>query len=438
MPLFGINVPHRKNTKAMQPIRMDAPPLLYFPAIQHIGAPGKPAVKIGDEVKVGSLLFEEGGFVGSPIYSSVSGKVKKIEDMLQSNGSYAQCIVIENDGQMAVDESVKAPEVTDLESFIAAVRASGVVGLGGAGFPTSVKLGVKDTSKIEVVVINGAECEPYITSDTRTMLDRSADISEGIALLRKYLGVKKVIIGIEKNKPECIAEMKKIAKDHEGVLEVKALPSIYPQGGEKVLVYNTTGRVIGEGKLPIDAGVIVINCTTLATIASYVRSGMPLIEKCVTVDGSAVKEPKNVIVPIGTPAEAVFEFCGGFKSAPGKVIYGGPMMGVSVADISSPVIKQTNALIALNEKDAMPKKTTACIRCGRCTNTCPFGLAPVSFAKAYEQKDMEMLEALHANLCMECGCCAYACPAGIPLVQKNKLAKAALADYQKKKKEENK
>ncbi len=433
MALKSIKIPHRKNTKDMAPVRMNAPALLYFSASQHIGTPAKPVVKIGDEIKVGSLLFEAEGAVSSPIYSSVSGKVKKIEDMLQANGSYQQCIVVENDGLMTVDESVKAPEVSDYDSFVSAVFASGVVGLGGAGFPTKIKLDVKDTSKIETIVVNCAECEPYITSDTRTMLDRADDIAYGVELLKKYLDAKRIIFGIEKNKPECIAEMKKI----EGV-EVKALPSVYPQGAEKVLVYNTTGKVIGEGSLPIDEGVIVINCTTLASIASYIKTGMPLTEKCITVDGSAVKEPKNVIVPIGTPVADVFEFCGGFSEEPAKVIYGGPMMGVSVADLNVPVIKQTNALLAFNEKEAIPKKTTSCIRCGRCTNACPFGLAPVSFAKALAQNDMEYLRELHANLCMECGCCSFVCPAGIPLVQQNKLAKAALADYIKKEKEENK
>lgn len=438
MALKGVKIPHRKNTKAAKPVRMDAPQLLYFSAVQHIGAPAKPVVKIGDEVKVGSLIFEACGAVSSPVYSSVSGKVKKIEDMLQSGGSYQQCVVIENDGLGTLDEGINAPEVTDYDSFIEAVRASGVVGLGGAGFPTAVKLDVKDTDRIEAIVINGAECEPYITSDTRTMLDRADDIAEGVALLKKYLGAKKIIFGIEKNKPECIAEMKKIADASGGTVEVKALPSFYPQGGEKVLVYHTTGKVIGEGMLPIDAGVLVMNCTTLASLASYIKTGMPLIEKCVTVDGSAVKEPKNVIVPIGTPVADVFEFCGGFKDEPAKVIYGGPMMGVSVAELSVPVTKQTNALIALNEKDATPKKTTSCIRCGRCTNTCPFGLAPVAFAKALGDNNMEELKKLHANLCMECGCCGYVCPAGIPLVQQNKMAKAALAAYMKKEKEEKK
>jgi len=438
MALKGVKIPHRKSTKAMAPVKMDAPQLLYFSAVQHIGAPAKPVVKIGDEIKVGSLIFEASGLVSSPVYSSVSGKVKKIEDMLQSNGSYQQCVVVENDGLMTVDEGIAPPEVSDYNSFIEAVRASGVVGLGGAGFPTAVKLDVKDTDRIEAVVINGAECEPYITSDTRTMLDRADDIAFGVELMKKYLGAKKIVFGIEKNKPDCIAEMKKLADASGGVVEVKALPAVYPQGGEKVLVYHTTGKVVGEGMLPIDVGVIVINCTTLASIASYVKTGMPLIEKCVTVDGSAVKEPKNVIVPIGTPVADVFEFCGGFKSEPAKVIYGGPMMGVSIAELNVPVIKQTNALIALNENDAIPKKTTSCIRCGRCTNTCPFGLAPVAFAKALEQNDMEALKRLHANLCMECGCCGFVCPAGIPLVQKNKMAKAALAAYLKKEKEEKK
>ena len=314
------------------------------------------------------------------------------------------------------------------------MRESGIVGLGGAGFPTSVKLSVKDLSKIEHIIINGAECEPYITSDTRTMLDRADEIFEGIELLRKYLSCKSFIIGIEKNKQSCVKKMREYAKKTDGV-KVEALPPLYPQGGEKVLIYNITGKVVGEGMLPIDVGVIVINCTTLAEIAKYVKTGIPLVEKCVTVDGSAVKEPKNVIVPIGTTAKDVFDFCGGFKKEVGKVIYGGPMMGISVADIESPVLKQTNALIALDEADSAPKRVSNCIRCGRCTNTCPFGLAPVLIITAYENKNMERLSALKPNLCMECGCCSYVCPAHRPLVQQNKLAKAELAAWMKKQKE---
>ncbi|MDD6094238.1 MAG: electron transport complex subunit RsxC [Clostridia bacterium] len=438
--LHGIHVPHRKNTAESAPVRMPSPKTAFYPVTQHIGAPAKPVVKAGDEVFVGTMIAEAGGFVSSPIYSGVSGKVKKIDSTLQAGGAFVPTVVIESDGLGTPDPSIAPPEVSDFDSFIEAVRNSGVVGLGGAGFPTAVKLGVKDLSKIEYVVINGAECEPYLTGDTRTMIDRADDMAEGIELIRKYLGVKRFIIGIEKNKPQCIAKMRELCSEHEGV-SVMPLPSVYPQGGEKVLIYHTTGRVVKEGKLPMDAGVIVINVTTLAAIASYIRTGMPLVEKCITVDGSAVKEPKNVIAPIGTPVCDVFEFAGGFSQEPAKVLYGGPMMGISVADMNAPVLKQTNGLIALNEKDARPPKITNCIRCGRCTNTCPFGLAPVAIAAALNEDNMEELYRQRANLCMECGCCSFVCPAKRPLVQQNKLAKAKLMPWLKEqaaKKEEKK
>ncbi len=431
--LHGVRVPHRKGTAHLPPVRMGAPKLCYYPMSQHIGAPAIPCVKAGDQVFVGTLLGEAGGFVSSPIYSGVSGKVKKITQIVQANGSYSPTVIIECDGEQTPDPSICPPKVESTSDFIECVRKSGVVGLGGAGFPTAVKLSVKDLSKIECIIINGAECEPYITSDTRTMIDRVDDMKEGIELLKKYLGCENIIIGIEKNKPQCIKAMKKLCDECSGA-SVASLPSVYPQGGEKVLVYNITGKVIGEGMLPIDVGVIVLNCTTLASIAAYIRTGMPLVEKCITVDGSAVAEAKNVIAPIGTPAEDVFNFCGGFKSAPGKVLYGGPMMGIAMTDLSSPVLKQTNALLAFNERDSRPAPISNCIRCGACTNICPFGLAPVSIFTAHKNDDMEALAALKANLCMECGCCSYVCPANRPLVQQNKLAKAELNTWLKEKK----
>ena len=330
---------------------------------------------------------------------------------------------------------MQPPEVNDLPGFLAAVRESGVVGLGGAGFPTAVKLTVKDLSQIEAVIINGAECEPYITSDTRTMLDDADLIMEGVALLQKYLEVKRVVFGIESNKPECVKKFQELTKDREGV-EVMALPPLYPQGGEKVLIYNVTGRMVPEGKLPLDVGAIVINCTTLAAIARYIKTGMPLIEKCVTVDGSAVKEPKNVIAPIGTPMKDVFEFCGGFKTEPKKVLYGGPMMGISVPDLEQPILKSTNAILAFDAKDAAPPKETACIKCGRCIAACPLNLMPADIETAFQLKDGAMLEKLRVNICMECGCCSFACPAKRPLVQTNKLAKQTLRAYQDAKKAE--
>jgi electron transport complex protein RnfC len=395
----------------------------------HIGAPAVPCVKVGDHVCIGDVIAEAGGFVSSPVHASISGVVKKIEPVPMSSGNNVNAITIESDGEMKVSEAVKPPVVNSYEDFVNAVRNSGVVGLGGAGFPTAVKLKVDDLSRVKAVIINGAECEPYITSDTRTMLDEADLIEQGIKLLEKYLNVKNIIIGIEKNKPECIAKMGEIAAKDDFV-SVKALPSVYPQGGEKVLIYHTVGEVVPEGKLPLDVGVIVINCTTLACIAKYVETGMPLVEKCLTVDGGAVKNPQNVIVPIGTSMREVFDFCGGFTEEPGKVLYGGPMMGIAVPSTDSPILKNNNAILAFTAAEAAPKKTTPCIRCGSCVDHCPLRLNPVAISKAYRNKDCEELAKLKVNLCMECGCCSFVCPTGQPLVQRNKLSKAMLRNKQ--------
>ena len=432
--LHGVHVPHHKNTQDMIAVRMDCPATVTIPMSMHIGAPAKPIVKAGDLVQVGQRIADAGGFVSSPIHASVSGKVKKIDDMLASNGRRMTTIIIEADGQQTPYEGLQAPVIETLEDFQKAVSDSGVVGLGGAGFPTAVKLTVKDLSKIEAVVVNGAECEPYITSDTRSMLDQGDLVIEGAKLLQKYLQVKRVIFGIEDNKPQCIAHFKELCAKENG-MEVHALPAMYPQGGEKVLVFHTMGRVVPEGKLPLDAGAIVINCTTLAAIARYVQTGMPLVEKCVTVDGSAVKSPKNVIAPIGTAMADVFEFAGGFACEPKKVLYGGPMMGIAVPDLNQPILKNTNAIIAMNEKDATPPPATACIKCGRCINHCPLNLMPADIETAFEKNDVEALAELKVNLCMECGCCNFICPARRPLVQTNKLAKAKVMAYLNAKKE---
>ncbi len=431
LSLHGIKVPHRKNTADIAPVRM-YPKFVTIPTAMHIGKPAKVIVKVGDEVKVGTLIAEQDGFVSSNIYSSVSGKVTKIQDMLLSNGSYAPAVTIESDGLDIPDESVFPPVINSKESLIEAVKKCGVVGLGGAGFPTYVKLNTD--KQIEHLVINGAECEPYITSDTRTMIDRVEDIKTGLENLIKYLGIKNVIIGIEKNKKEAIAKMQEMATSIGGV-SVKVIPSMYPQGGEKVLVYHTTGRVIGNGKLPIDVGCVVLNCTTVATIGKFIKNGMPLVRKCITVDGACVKEPKNVVAPIGTLIGDVFDFCGGFTSDPYKVLYGGPMMGIAVPDLSVPALKQTNALLALSEKEAKLPKTTNCIRCGKCINNCPFGINPPLVAKALRNKDVSALKKAGAEICMECGCCSFNCPANRPIVQNNKLAKAFLREEAAKERE---
>ncbi len=432
MKLHGIKVPHKKNTANCVPVRLSVPETVQIPMSMHIGKPAKVVVKRGDTVKVGQLIGEADGFISAPVHSSVSGTVAKIEEMTLSNGAKGQCVVIDTDGEQTVFEGVKPPEVHDLDSFTEAVRQSGAVGLGGAGFPTFVKLSIKDLSKLDAVVINAAECEPYITSDTRTMLDKSDDIMRGIEAVKKYLHPNRFIIGIEKNKPEAIKKMQELASQSEGV-EVKVLPSSYPQGGEKVLVFNTVGKIIPKGGLPLDVGVIVINVTTLAFIGSYLKTGMPLVNKCVTVDGSAVKEPKNVIAPIGMSIADVLEQSGGTKSEVAKALYGGPMMGLAVPSLDSPILKNTNAITAMDIKEATPPKTTPCIRCGACLNHCPLRLDPREIARAYKLGSVEDLQTLHVDLCMECGCCSYICPAHRPLVQTNKLAKALLRVNQAKK-----
>ena len=431
--LRGVHVPHRKNTQNTPVAHMDPPATVTIPMSMHIGSPATPVVQVGDTVRVGTKIGECSGSVSVPVYSSVSGKVVKIHDFLLAGGNTTQAVVIESDGEMTPDEAICPPTVDSRDSFIAAVRDSGVVGLGGAGFPAHVKLNV-EPERIEHLIINGAECEPYVTSDTVTMTDRREDMACALEAMKAHLGIKHIIIGIESNKPQAIASMKELMKDVcEGCkVEVKVLPPMYPQGGEKVLIYHTTGKAVPMGKLPIDVGCIVLNCTTVAAIGAYLKTGMPLVEKCVTVDGGAVKNPQNVTVSIGTPISQVFAFCGGLKEDPAKVIYGGPMMGITVPDMDAPVLKNTNAVLALTAKEAKLPKTTACIRCGSCTNTCPFGLAPAEILKAYDRRDMERLTELYVTTCMECGCCSYVCPANRPLVQTNRMAKVLLREEKAK------
>ena len=433
--LNGVHTPHRKNTADKPAVRMDNVNAVTIPMSMHIGAPATPIVKVGDVVAIGDKIAEASGFVSVPMHASVSGKVSKITEILLSSGAKCAAVVIESDGEMRVSEAVSAPVVTNRDELLSAIRESGVVGLGGAGFPTHVKFNV-DPTRIEELIINGAECEPYITSDSYTMVERAADIERALRAMQEHFGIKRVIIGIESNKKSAIASMKEMAARMQGV-EVKVLPAKYPQGGEKVLVYHTTRKQIPQGKLPIDVGCVVCNCTTVAAIGAYLECGIPLVSKCVTVDGGAVSEPQNVILPIGAPLSDVFAFCGGFKEAPKKVLYGGPMMGVTVIDLNASILKNTNAIIALTEKEAKLPKSTACIRCGACINTCPLGLAPASIAQAYKKKDTEALRRLSVDTCMLCGCCSFVCPANRPLVQTNSLSKALLREEMAKEAKKN-
>ncbi len=429
--LRGIHTPHRKGTKNIPVFSMEIPKTVTIPMSMHIGKPATPIVKVGDLVKVGTKIGEANGYISSDVYSSVSGKVAKLSEYLMYNGSVSTAVVIENDGEMTIDETIAPPTVNNKQEFIDAVKNSGIVGLGGAGFPTYVKLNV-EPEKIEYLIINGAECEPYVTSDTVTMLTRTDDMALALEAMHRYLGIKNVIIGVESDNKKAIASMKNMAKSFENFsVNVQTLPAVYPQGGEKVLVYKTTGRVIGADKLPIDVGCIVINCTTVAAIGAYLRTGMPLVEKCVTVDGGCVAKPQNVIAPIGTALSELFDCCGGLTEQPAKIVYGGPMMGITTQNINNFVVKNTNAVLALTAKEAKLPKTTACIRCGTCVNTCPFGLAPVSIAEAYDKKDAKTLKDLSVLSCMECGCCSFVCPANRPLVQINKISKQYVKNAKK-------
>ena len=426
--LLGIHTPHRKGTKDSSVARLTDVKTVTIPMSMHIGNPATPVVKVGDLVRIGTKIGEADGRVSSDIYSSVSGKVVKLTEFLLANGNATTAVIIESDGENTVDEAVAPPVIGSRNDFIEAVKKSGIVGLGGAGFPTHVKLDVP-VEKIEYLIVNGAECEPYVTSDSVNMLTRADDMAVALNAINKYLGVRKIIIGVEKGNKKVVAAMQALASSMSGFeVNVSVLPDKYPQGGEKVMVYHTTGRKIAAKKLPIDVGCIVLNSTTVAQLGSFLKTGMPLTEKLVTVDGEAVNKPQNVIAPIGTPVSVLFDFCGGLKDDPAKIIYGGPMMGITVPDANVPVLKNTNAVLALSKREAKLPRTTACIRCGACVNTCPFSLAPVNIAEAYAKEDIDELKALAVLSCMECGCCSFMCPANRPLVQINKLSKKLLTD----------
>lgn len=427
----GAPVPHRKHTKDMETVEMPVPASVTILMSQHIGAPCTPTVKVGQQVYVGTVIGDSDKFVSAPIHSSVSGKVKKIDTVLTSNGANTQCVIIETDGEQTPDPEIKPPVVENDDDLVKAIKASGLVGLGGAGFPAHVKLNPAPDVKanIDTLVINAAECEPYITADVREIIENSWDIMSGIYTVSELLQVKQAIIGIEDNKPEAIKIMQDIAaKDdaHGDIVKVKILPSRYPQGAEKVLIEQCTGRQVPPGKLPSDVGVVVMNVASVAFLARYLKTGMPLTHKRITVDGSAVNEPKNIRVCIGTPIKDVIAFCGGYKEEPGKLLYGGPMMGTPIVSDELPILKNTNAILAFNRQDAQSMEETDCIRCGRCVNACPMNLMPTMLEQYTEIKNVDGLKRLNVMACMECGCCSFVCPANRRLVQSIRVGKGIL------------
>lgn len=419
--LNGVRLKHHKSTAKCQTAVLPVPDLVTIPMLMNMGAPCNPLVKVGDTVKVGQKIGDTDAFMSVPVHSSVSGIVKSVTDIKLAGGNTCKAVTIEPDGEQTVSEEVQPPVINSKEEFVKAVRESGITGLGGAGFPTHIKLNPK--GEIDTLVINAAECEPYITSDHRQMLEDPDSVIGGIKTVMKYLSIPNAIIGIESNKPDAISLLsEKTGSDTS--ITVKTLPASYPQGAEKVLIYNTVGRIVKEGQLPSDQKVIVLNVSTAAQIYYYCQTGMPLIERRLTVDGDIVKNPCNLTVKIGTPVSKVLEYAQCDTEKMNKLILGGPMMGMSAFDLETSIGKGNNAVLAFEKYSETV--VTNCIRCGRCIKACPFNLMPTEMEKAYNRKDVEALKKLKVNLCMNCGCCTYACPAGRKLAETNQLAKALI------------
>ncbi len=432
----GVKVDHCKSTAEKEVVRIPVPSKVTLPMQQHIGAPCTPTVKVGDTVCVGQIIGDSDKFVSAPIHASISGTVTAIGNVKLPTGAVVQGVTIESDGEMRNYEGIKPPEIDNLQDFLKAVRASGLVGMGGAGFPTHVKLNIPEGKNVDTLVVNAAECEPYITVDYRECIDNSWDIFSGIHIIKDMLKLKQVVIAVEDNKPEAFKILKKMAdsdNDKDDTIKIMSLESKYPQGAEKMMVQSATGRKVPPGKLPADVGCIVMNVASIAFLARYIKTGKPLVSRSLTVAGSAIKEPKNVRVPIGTDIGEIIDFCGGFSEEPAKIIAGGPMMGFSLIGTDLPICKNNNAVLAFTKEDTEIQKEGDCIRCGRCASACPMSLMPTNIERSLKAKNAEAIEKAGIMVCMECGSCAYSCPAKKPLVQTMKAAKAFLKEAGAKK-----
>ena len=435
------------NEKAIE--QLAAPAEVVIPMSMHIGAPCKPVVSVGDKVTVGQLIGEPGGFVSAPIHASVSGTVKAVEPRPFSMGGTMMSVVIENDKQNTVCPDIHPvadPDSLTPEQLVEIVKNAGIVGQGGATFPTHVKIS-SGLGKVDYVLINAAECEPYITGDHRTMLERPEQVIKGATLLAKCFGVDKVYIGIEANKQNAADVLNQTIAELKAPVVVEVLHTRYPQGAEKQLCQAISGRQVPSGKLPADAGCCIFNLNTTCSIYKAVYTGMPVVSKIVTVSGSGVIEPKNIECPIGTPVSCLLDACGGVKDGTYKLIAGGPMMGMAQYTADIPVAKGTGAILAFCEDEEKTVEHPQCIRCGKCVAACPVHLEPL-FMYQYAEKGMvDELNEAHIMDCMECGACAYACPARMHLTQmfktgkqlvKNKMAADKAAAEAKKAAEEKK
>ncbi len=421
----GIHPPHSKHATENKPVEIcPAPAQAVIPMQQHIGAPCEPMVKPGDSVKMGQKIGQPKGFVSAPIHASISGIVKAIEPRPHAGGGHVLSVMIDNDGLDTPEDSLNTTSLDQLspQQVKDLLLEAGLVGMGGATFPTHVKLSPPPEKKIDTVILNGAECEPYLTTDYRLMLEHPEQVVHGLVILMKVLGVEKGFIGIEDNKPEAIQVVKKAA-EVDPRITVARLKTKFPQGAEKQLITALTGRQVPSGGLPMDVGVVVNNVGTAAAATRAIMQGISLYERIVTVTGGVVKEPKNLLVRIGTSYQEVVDFCGGVTDTPAKIISGGPMMGISQYTLDIPVMKGTSGILLLTEKEAATPETGPCIRCGRCIEVCPIYLMPLSISAASLNRGYEQCEELHALDCIECGCCSFICPAVRPLLQSIRIAK---------------
>lgn len=407
---------------------------LVYPLSQHIGAMAKPLVKAGDRVLVGQKIAEKGGFISANIHSSVSGTVKAIEKRLVATGGMVDSIIVENDGMYEEAAPIFSGNPDDLskDEIIKIIEEAGIVGMGGAGFPTNVKLSPKNADIIDSIIVNGAECEPYLTSDYRRMVEQTDKLVKGLKIVLKIFPDAKGYFGIEDNKPEAIEALLK-ATENEDRIEVVPLKTKYPQGGERSMIYAVTGRKINSKMLPADVGCIVHNVDTIYAIYNAVYNGKPLIERIVTITGDAVSTPKNFQVRIGTSFRELIDAAGGFTTEPEKIISGGPMMGFSFFNIDVPVVKGSSSLLAFIKDDVSHEEPSACIRCGRCAAACPEHLLPMKLAALAGQNEPEEFKKLGGMECVECGCCSYVCPAKRQVTQSvRSMKKLIIASARKK------
>ena len=431
--LKGVHVNHYKNTAGMPIIPMAVPERVYIPMSQHIGAPCKPVVSVGDHVKVGQLIGDSDARVSAPIHSSVSGDVEAIEQFMTQMGRVDTNIIIKSDGRQEIAETVVPPVIESKEDFLAAVRASGLVGLGGASFPMAAKYSTQPWQQLDTFIVNAAECEPFITVDHAVMLAYAKDIIAGTRSIIKWLNIPKAVIGIETNKQDAIDKFNELLKGSSDII-VHPLRQIYPQGAERVILYECTGRHLPAGLLPWDKGCIISNVTSVMKLQQYLSTGVPLVTKFLTVDGNVIAKPQNVEVPIGTRICDLIEFCGGLTGEVRKILLGGPMMGRAIPRDDFAILKGNNAILCFDGTFAQQRKETACINCGRCVAGCPMNLMPARLSRAFREKDLDALREYNVMSCMDCGCCAYSCPARKQLNFEIKQAKGLVMEDDKKKK----